>query len=200
MLASDASIKLFLCKNNNLSENHLLGSFQSSRDYLDTIYFISIMNGGILIIFTIHKIGERILKKKIIMLTFSLLLLAIIGIYLFAGEKKGEEILTRVDNRAVLDMLEEQQDGLIYVGRPTCDDCVAFVPVLEQALGSKGKQALYFNTDDNKVSQVLFDQVIDLLDIEMVPTVVAIEDGQIAAKLQGNADQDMMMSWLESLD
>jgi predicted bacteriocin transport accessory protein len=76
----------------------------------------------------------------------------------------------------------------IYFGRPTCPDCIRFVPILEKVLQENDMYVYYFNTDFWKSSSE-YSQVLSSFNVEYVPTIIKIngDDGFKSFTLDGLA-------------
>ena len=138
-------------------------------------------------------------KKTIIFVFFILIMGAIL--FSFSFEKKStsdDNILENITSDELLTWLDQKQSGIIYVGRPTCDYCNAFLPTLTEGLRSTGKQALYFNTDD-ATNEAQFDRILSLLNVDIVPSVIAIKEGAVSNKIEGNVSLKTTLSWLENI-
>lgn len=68
--------------------------------------------------------------------------------------KENKATLTSASGMEIMDLIDEKKDGVIYIGRPTCDKCQAFQPKLEKALAKNNQAILYYNTDEGKKTDI----------------------------------------------
>lgn len=99
--------------------------------------------------------------------------------------KTGEQLITSDDlNQIVL----EKKSGYVYIGRPTCDECKEFKPILDKTIKDK-HLVYYFNTDKNRDTE-LYDTLIALFSVESIPLLLEIEDGQEIQRLEYTTDEN----------
>ncbi|WP_239254519.1 thioredoxin family protein [Listeria ilorinensis] len=96
--------------------------------------------------------------------------------------------------------MADKETGFVYVGRPSCEDCQAFQPILQKELteqGYSGKLA-YYNTD--KASEKNRDEMVDLLEgmsIDSVPTMVYLKDGKVVSTYAATDSQKNLAKWMD---
>ncbi len=124
------------------------------------------------------------------------------------GKKAEENDKTKETSEAAKTFLttigtkefSDKKDGFVYVGRPSCEDCQAFQPILKETLQEENwpEKMAYYNTD--AASEENRDKMISLLkgmDIDSVPTMVYLKDGKVASKFLGNESKADLKNWLE---
>ena len=145
------------------------------------------------------------MKKSYIALV--LVFIVVIGGIFFYNHRENsnniedETVLIPIDDVTLKNMFnEENRSFLVYVGRPTCPFCNEYRPHLEEVV--KEKQALtvyYFDTDDNRENPY-FAEVITRLEIESVPFLIYVKDGEVI-DMHGYEDGNTVESisnWIEN--
>lgn len=119
-------------------------------------------------------------KKIYIIITIisiSILSLSVIGFINYnSANEKG--VLSTITSKEYNELLQESEKKLVYIGRPTCPDCVEIQPILEELLKSEGLTAYYYNTDKaKKRSMDQFNEIKETVGVQYVPTIIYY-DGQ----------------------
>ena len=116
------------------------------------------------------------------------------------GQEEESKVLTAVTNEEVSTFLENDQSGFLYVGRPTCPVCREFKPMLEDASQITGQIVYYYNTDEGrKQDEEKLGVLLDQLEIESVPALLYIENGEEADRLTpGTMDEESIADFLNS--
>lgn len=97
----------------------------------------------------------------------------------------------------VLRLTKESQDGIVYIGRPTCDKCQAFQPKLEKAVAKNKQDVFYYNTDDGKKADLkTFEKIVAVTDIQSVPAVLVIKNGKVSERLTNFKNQEEINQFL----
>lgn len=95
------------------------------------------------------------------------------------------------------------ETSVIYLGRPTCSYCAAFLPALQQAQKDFGYTTLYVNIEEIASSDV--SKITDLDEwlneyYGTTPLVVVVKDGKIQGEgWVGYAEYDSFAAYLEEL-
>lgn len=74
---------------------------------------------------------------------------------------------------------------IIYVGRPTCEQCVEFEIELKAFLETERESMYYFNTDEN---QLIKEQVIKEYNLISVPSLVVLTENDFYVITDPNND------------
>ncbi|MGL5549309.1 MAG: thioredoxin family protein, partial [Culicoidibacterales bacterium] len=92
----------------------------------------------------------------------------------FASNSAAEKFLPKTTTAALATRLDNQEDFLVYIGRPTCSACVEFLPKLESAAKTNELIVDYYNVDDASAeSETTKNEMLDRLQIEGTPTLLA---------------------------
>ena len=103
--------------------------------------------------------------------------------FLGACSQKNELIL--VDSETVVSFLNENGGiKFLYVGRPTCENCQEYQPIVEAVINEIDVEVFYYNTDDNREDEI-FDEIIEQLDLVAVPTIIKIKNGKVVDEMIG---------------
>lgn len=146
-----------------------------------------------------------------------ILLVGVIGI--FAGienmngtpakqdEKQVQEYDASMFKQVTPDEFVEAFKGsetqVIYIGRPTCSYCAAFLPTLQQAQKDYNYTTLYLNIDEVDSSEI--SKITDLDEwlntyYGTTPLVIVVKDGKIQGEgWVGYAEYDTFAAYLENL-
>lgn len=146
-----------------------------------------------------------------------ILLVGVIGI--FAGienmngtpakqdEKQVQEYDASMFKQVTPDEFVEAFKGsetqVIYIGRPTCSYCAAFLPTLQQAQKDYNYTTLYLNIDEvdsSEISKITgLDEWLNTY-YGTTPLVIVVKDGKIQGEgWVGYAEYDTFAAYLENL-
>ncbi|MGL4953244.1 MAG: thioredoxin family protein [Culicoidibacterales bacterium] len=118
----------------------------------------------------------------------------------FVRDSKSEQILPPITTAELTTQLDAQEDFLVYIGRPTCSACVEFLPKLEAAAQTNDLFVSYYNVDEANVeSETTKNEMLDRLQIEGTPTLIAIKAGEEAGRLVGNKSAEELATWLTEM-
>ncbi len=146
-----------------------------------------------------------------------ILLVGVIGI--FAGVENMNGTSTKQDEEQVqeydasmfkqvtpdefVEAFKGSKTQVIYIGRPTCSYCAAFLPTLQQAQKDYNYTTLYLNIDEVDSSEI---SKITELDEWLnnyygtTPLVIVVKDGKIQGEgWVGYAEYDTFAAYLENL-
>lgn len=111
--------------------------------------------------------------------------------------KENMATLTSASGMEIMGLIDEKKDGIIYIGRPTCDKCQAFQPKLEKALAKNNQAILYYNTDEGKKTDIKnFEKIVNVTDIQSVPAVLVVKKGQVTNRLSNFKNQNEINQFL----
>lgn len=102
-----------------------------------------------------------------------------------------EEILMLIDGSYLLDFMDKEQTGYIYIGRDSCPHCREFRPVLEDVVKENNLSVFYYDLDKEKSIDTK-NLVIDKLNLEFVPIVFKFENGHVVDSLSGTTDKQIL--------
>lgn len=70
-------------------------------------------------------------------------------------KKKDHHFVAPTSYDAFVTALEEKQEGLYYIGFPTCPWCISVTPILEEALSESNKTMYYLDKHSDKMTEAL---------------------------------------------
>lgn len=118
----------------------------------------------------------------------------------FARNMSSEAVLPAVTTTELTTKLDNKEDFIVYIGRPTCSACVEFLPKVESAVTENDLTISYYNVDDAAAEDdTAKNAMLDRLQIEGTPTLVAIKGGEEAGRLVGNKSADELAAWLTEM-
>ncbi|MBC2201239.1 thioredoxin family protein [Listeria welshimeri] len=117
-------------------------------------------------------------------------------------EKESATFLNTISTKDFKQQMADKTTGFVYVGRPTCEDCQAFQPILKKELKERklNQNMNYYNTD--KASEKSRDDMIALLkkmDIDSVPTMVYLKDGKVASTYAATDEPEKLTHWMNKV-
>ncbi|WP_099222243.1 DUF6568 family protein [Listeria costaricensis] len=119
-----------------------------------------------------------------------------------ASETKSaaKSFLTTISTADFKQKMADKETGFIYVGRPSCEDCQAFQPILQKELADRGykDKLAYYNTD--KASEKNRDDMVQLLEgmsIDSVPTMVYLKNGKVVSTYSATDSQKKLAKWMD---
>ncbi|MBC2122569.1 thioredoxin family protein [Listeria marthii] len=117
-------------------------------------------------------------------------------------EKESSTFLNTISTKDFKQKMADKTTGFVYVGRPTCEDCQAFQPILKKELEKRqpDQKMAYFNTD--KASEKSRDDMIALLkemDIDSVPTMVYLKDGKVVSTYAATDEPEKLTKWMDKV-
>ncbi|MFO8234962.1 MAG: thioredoxin family protein [Bacteroidales bacterium] len=120
-----------------------------------------------------HFKGRNFMLKKSAIAFFIVIGLFFIGTKLSATSATSN--IQEVNDLASIDSID---NGYIYFGRPTCPYCEIFYPNLDKSAIDNNVSVTYLNTDE-VVSEEDLNRIIDIYNLEYVPYLVKIKNGEI---------------------
>ncbi|MBC2185920.1 thioredoxin family protein [Listeria sp. FSL L7-0253] len=117
-------------------------------------------------------------------------------------EKESSTFLNTISTKDFKQKMADKTTGFVYVGRPTCEDCQAFQPILKKELEKRqpNQKMAYYNTD--KASEKSRDDMIALLkemDIDSVPTMVYLKDGKVVSTYAATDEPEKLTKWMDKV-
>lgn len=98
----------------------------------------------------------------------------------YMGSSKASGSLISINSQELKTNIKDKEDMWIYIGRPTCQECEKFSPVLKEFLKENKKSIYYYNTDkatkENKQEMI---SLLEELEIKLVPTIIHLKEGKI---------------------
>ncbi|MBC1520545.1 thioredoxin family protein [Listeria aquatica] len=113
-------------------------------------------------------------------------------------EKAGKSFLNPIGTEKFSQIEIDKRTQVVYVGRPTCPDCQAFQPILQQVLKENDWGKLdYYNTDQaGEKDRKAMISALKKVKIDSVPTLIAFKNGKVQAIFHGNDSKKELTDWL----
>ncbi len=131
-------------------------------------------------------------RKRV--LAVSMIVTAICGLVWCGAQwngAKGDGWVQEVSREQINDMLAAESSFFLYVGRPTCPDCEAFYPELEEILSARSQRVFYYNTAVKASGKRDMKAYVESLGIDEIPAILQVENGEIAARYNGQSKKDV---------
>ena len=131
--------------------------------------------------------------KKAILLSFVFILL--FGCAYTKKEEASKDRVTtieEIDYDSLVEKLGQNDDFLLYIGRPDCGDCKEFYPYLETYVDQTNQGIYYLNIqnfrdnakkeDASEQEKTFYENLQKNLDFDWTPTLVRYVNGKVKAK------------------
>ena len=131
--------------------------------------------------------------KKAILLSFVFSLL--FGCAYTKKEEASKDRVTtieEIDYDSLVEKLGQNEDFLLYIGRPDCGDCKEFYPYLEAYVKQTNQGIYYLNIqnfrdnakkeDASEQEKTFYENLQKNLDFDWTPTLVRYVNGKVKAK------------------
>lgn len=99
--------------------------------------------------------------------------------FTYINIKGKQEVLTEIKKSEVQELIADKETCWVYVGRPSCPDCVEFYPKLNEFLEKNKLSILYYNTECRASKKKLEREYYNSLGVKSVPSIIRIEDGVV---------------------
>lgn len=180
---------------------NIIDNIQYSKyiNYLGTFTIVTMI---IMTIFQTIYLNKKIVSKyKKSVIIFILITVTIIGTVIFIKYTNKNYELTNISSNEVVDILEnvdDDEDKFIFIGRPTCNDCVIEKPKIEALLKEYKIEAFYYDTDmARSENEDLMNDIIKKFEIKFVPTILFMKGSTIKEKFTGKDITNDFKIWLE---
>ena len=131
--------------------------------------------------------------KKAILLSFVFILL--FGCAYTKKEEASKDRVTtieEIDYDSLVEKLGQNEDFILYIGRPDCGDCKEFYPYLETYVDQTNQGIYYLNIqnfrdnaqkeDASEQEKTFYENLQKNLDFDWTPTLVRYVNGKVKAK------------------
>lgn len=131
--------------------------------------------------------------KKAILLSFVFILL--FGCAYTKKEEASKDRVTtieEIDYDSLVEKLGQNEDFILYIGRPDCGDCKEFYPYLEAYVKQTNQGIYYLNIqnfrdnakkeDASEQEKTFYENLQKNLDFDWTPTLVRYVNGKVKAK------------------
>lgn len=136
----------------------------------------------------------KIFKKKV----FYLLGIILLGALCLTVKYDAEKYFIEVSNKVLTQLLDSEEDFILYIGRPTCSTCEELTPILKKQVKELRQVVYYYNTDNaRQENNEEMTELIGALDVKLVPTILYLNNGTIDEKKEGIQTEDELKQFLE---
>lgn len=89
-----------------------------------------------------------------------------------------------IDTKTLHELLKQDNNKIIYIGRPTCPGCVFMEPILHSVLEEENIKAYYYNTKTAREEELEeFEDMIENIDAHYIPLILYYEGSKEADRL-----------------
>ena len=122
------------------------------------------------------------MKKKLYIVLPIVLVVIILGAIFY---KSDDGVLDTITSKEFNKILNDSEEKIVYIGRPTCPDCVQIQPILEEKLEAEGLTAYYYNTDKaKKKSMDDFNEIKETVGVQYVPTIIYYNGSEEVSRVE----------------
>lgn len=138
----------------------------------------------------------NISKKKFLFLSASLILFSFF--YLIFNNNNSSVNFIELNNTSLEDKINNKEDFTVYIGKPTCQECTEFEPILKNVLDDIDKEIYYYNTDNAREdNEDLMIDLLETLNVKVVPTIINLNNGSIQDKIVGSYPESDLKEFLQ---
>lgn len=120
-------------------------------------------------------------KKLYLILSLALISLIILGSAIY----NSNGIFDNITSGEFNEILQDSEEKLVYIGRPSCPDCVEIQPILEEKLEDAGIKAYYYNTEKaKKKSMDDFNEIKEKIKVQYVPTIIYYDGEEEISRIE----------------
>ena len=113
-------------------------------------------------------------KRKCLVAILATLVIILSGVFIY---RKITNPFINITTNEYRESLNNNQEKLIYIGRPTCPSCQKEMPVLKELLNDMDVKAYYFNTDKAKKKDLDdFNKFKEEINLQYVPTIIYYDE------------------------
>ena len=82
--------------------------------------------------------------------------------------------LIKLDTNDLKSLTKQEGTHIVYIGRPTCEYCIDFVPKLNKVVKETNLEVNYYDTDKNR-KDLQMTELLTELNVETVPAVIVVK-------------------------
>jgi len=121
----------------------------------------------------------------------------------YEDDDQVSELMPYISLNETVAILEDRsgEGFFIYVGRPTCPQCVRFQPTVLAVLEELGGSIAHFETDRLRATEqnynVTVSELLALMEVRGTPTIAFIVDGVAVDHLAGNQSEENLRNFID---
>lgn len=106
--------------------------------------------------------------------------------------------LISLDSQEIQNYKKDKENMWVYIGRPTCEECKRFTPILQEVIKENNETIYYYNTDKaREANEEEMINVLKKLEVKIVPTIIHLKNGEIIKKAGGYQDKSSLEKLLK---
>ena len=90
--------------------------------------------------------------------------------------------LKELDTNDLKSLTKQEGTNIVYIGRPTCEYCIDFVPKLNKVVKETNLEVNYYDTDKNR-KDLQMTELLTELNVETVPAVIVVKDKTVVKQI-----------------
>ncbi|AOA03478.1 thioredoxin family protein [Carnobacterium maltaromaticum] len=90
--------------------------------------------------------------------------------------------LKKLDTNDLKSLTKQEGTHIVYIGRPTCEYCIDFVPKLNKVVKETNLEVNYYDTDKNR-KDLQMTELLTELNVETVPAVIVVKDKTVVKQI-----------------
>lgn len=158
-----------------------------------------LLNLGVVIVYTYRNYSwwDKMGKYIVLMIVVIYSIGATATVYIIKSKTNKDNYFTSVTSTELEDIIAEQEDNIIYFGRPTCPQCKEFESLIREKSSELEHLIYYFNIDEaREENEEYLNKIMEEYELRAVPTVMITNNGQIL-KVISDSDVEQMISDVE---
>lgn len=101
-----------------------------------------------------------------------------------------------IDIKALQELFEKGSDNFVYIGRPTCDTCRLFIPLLNHVLNDMNLTIYYFDTDAYIKAE--YKNFFDSVNIKSLPSLLKLNGNNQYQRMKVYHPESAIKMWMTS--
>ncbi|WP_413497473.1 thioredoxin family protein [Carnobacterium maltaromaticum] len=91
--------------------------------------------------------------------------------------------LKKLDTNDLKSLTKQEGTHIVYIGIPTCEYCIDFVPKLNKVVKETNLEVNYYDTDKNR-KDLQMTELLTELNVETVPAVIVVKDKTVVKQIK----------------
>lgn len=114
------------------------------------------------------------MKKKLLFI-ISIIVISL-TVLIIIDNRNEQNLLLNINSNEYDEIIANDENKIIYIGRPTCPECAEIQPILENIIEEVGVKVYYYNTENAKKDDMdSFNNIKESYNIQYVPVLINYE-------------------------
>lgn len=107
--------------------------------------------------------------------------------------------ISSITTSDLIKRLGEKNDFILFIGRPTCEECQKASKILKKMNLDTEIEIGYWNTDKAREDEEKLDDILTKLDVAAVPAVLKVADGEVERSIIGVGSENEFVKEVSDL-